>query len=101
MKINSKLFNFDFFLSNKVKVADLNEAAKQNGGATLNMETGELYSNVEGNEFIQLKKDRELNTLSLFIPDTYNINNPAGEGQKSRFDGNPKGIQKIRFSSNN
>ncbi len=79
MKIDSRKFNFSFFLSNKVKVNNLEEAAKKNGGATLNFETGELYSNIPGNEFIELKKDRELNTISLFIPDTYNINESAGK----------------------
>jgi len=38
-KIDSKKFNFSFFLSNKVKVNNLEEAAKQHGGATLNFDT--------------------------------------------------------------
>jgi hypothetical protein len=73
MKINSRSFNFNFFLSEKTKVNSLDEAAKIYGGATKNIETGEIFSNVPGSEFIEIKTG-ELNTLSVYIPDTINVN---------------------------
>lgn len=78
-KINSKMFYFSFFLSGRVEVNDLTQAAKKHGGATYNAETKEMYSNVAGNEFIELKKERELNTLSIFIPDTVDVNQHASK----------------------
>lgn len=70
MKINTSKYGFNFFLSGKVQVSNLEEAAKQYGGATHNFDTGEMYSNVPGSEFIQLRKAPEINTLSVFIPST-------------------------------
>jgi hypothetical protein len=70
MKINTSKYGFSFFLSGKTQVKNLDEAAKQYGGATLNIDTEEMYSNVPGGEFIQLRKAPELNTLSVFIPST-------------------------------
>lgn len=70
MKINTSKFGFTFFLSGKKAVSNLEEAAKQYGGATLNLDTSEMYSNVPGSESIQLRKAHELNTLSVFIPST-------------------------------
>jgi len=77
MKINSKKFNFSFFLSDRKPVQNLDQAAREYGGATLNLDTGEQYSNIPGDEFIRLKTGRELNTLSVFIPDTYAISEAA------------------------
>lgn len=74
MKIDSKKFKFQFFLSDKIKVNDLDHAAKQYGGATHNIDTGEMFSNVPGSEFIDIKDGPELNTLSVYIPDTMSIN---------------------------
>lgn len=74
MKFDSRKFNFNFFLSDKVKVNDLDQAARQYGGATHNKDTGEMYSNVPGSEFIDIKDGPELNTLSVYIPDTMSIN---------------------------
>lgn len=72
MKIDSKKFNFKFFLSDKVKITNLDDAAKQYGGATKNTDTGEMFSNVPGSEFIKLKQ-KEVNTFSVYIPDTMSI----------------------------
>jgi len=80
--INSKVFNFSFFLSNKVKVNNLEQAAKEHGGATHNLDTDEKYSNVEGNEFIKVyQNEMNVNTISLFIPDTVNVNGQASKEQ--------------------
>jgi type I site-specific restriction-modification system R (restriction) subunit len=73
LKINSNKFGFSFFLSDKIKVNDLDQAAKQHGGATHNKDTGEIFSNIPGSEFIDIKEG-ELNTLSVYIPDTMSIN---------------------------
>lgn len=73
MKINTSKYGFSFFLSGKKAVSNLEVAAKQYGGATLNLDTGEQYSNIPGGEFIQLKPGRELNTVSLFVPSTENV----------------------------
>jgi hypothetical protein len=76
-KINSKVFNFQFFLSNKKEITDLEQAAKTYGGATNNLYTDEMYSNIPGNEYIEINKLR--NTISLFIPDTYDTNKKADQ----------------------
>lgn len=73
MKIDSKKFNFNFFLSDRTKVTDLDQAAKRYGGATKNIDTGEIFSNVPGSEFISIEKG-SINTLSVYIPDTMNVN---------------------------
>jgi len=70
MKINTSKYGFNFFLSSKAQVTNLDEAAKQYGGATLNLDTDEMYSNIPGSQFIELKKGKELNTLSVFVPST-------------------------------
>jgi len=77
MKINSKKFNFSYFLSDRKPVQNLDQAAREYGGATLNLDTGEQYSNIPGDEFIRLRPGRELNTLSVFVPDTYTVNQAA------------------------
>ena len=77
MKINSKLFNFSFFLSDKKSVNNLENAALQYGGSTHNLFTEEMYSNVAKNDFIEV--DPIKNTISLFIPDTYNISEKASQ----------------------
>lgn len=69
-KINTSKYGFSYFLSGRVKVNNLEEAAKKYGGATHNFDTGEMYSNVPGSEFIELRKAPKLNTLSVFIPST-------------------------------
>ncbi len=70
MLINSKKFNFQFFLSNNKKVASLEEGARLYGGAT-KFDDG-IYSNTEGNEFIAINENK--NNISLFIPSTVNVN---------------------------
>jgi hypothetical protein len=74
MKIDSKKFKFNFFLSDKIPVNDLDQAARQHGGATHNEDTGETFSNIPGGEFIDIKEGRKLNTLSVYIPNTINVN---------------------------
>ena len=69
LKINSKKFNFQFFLSNNKKVASLEEGARLYGGAT-QFNDG-IYSNTEGNEYIRVNKDN--NNISLFVPSTVDI----------------------------
>ena len=78
MKINTSRFGFSFLLSGKTPVTNLEEAAKQYGGATLNLDTEEMYSNIPGGEYIQLRQGRELNTVSLFVPSTVDVNQQAG-----------------------
>lgn len=69
--INSKKFNFSFFLSNRKKVDSLQTGAIENGGATKFDDA--IYSNIEGNNFIELKENN--NQISIFIPSTMDINN--------------------------
>ncbi len=69
MVINSSLFPFSFFLSNRVKVDSLQAGAKKYGGATQFKDA--IYSNVTGDDNIKIKKGN--NTLSIFIPSTINI----------------------------
>lgn len=77
MKINSSKFSFSFFLSGRKPVNNLETAAKEYGGATLNLDTSEQYSNVPSGEFIELRQGRELNTLSVFIPSTVEVDRQA------------------------
>jgi hypothetical protein len=70
MKLNTSKYGFSFFLSSKVMVDNLEQAAKKYGGATHNYDTDEMFSNVHGGEFIQIHKNKRLNTLSVFIPST-------------------------------
>ena len=66
LKINSKKFNFSFFLSDRKKVASLEEGARLYGGAT-QFDSG-IYSNIEGSEYIKINKNE--NNISLFVPST-------------------------------
>ena len=70
MLINSKKFNFSFFLSDKKRVNSLEEGARLYGGAT-QFNDG-IYSNIEGNEFITINENK--NNISLFVPSTVNVN---------------------------
>lgn len=70
MLVNSNKFNFQFFLSNIKKVADLTKGAEENGGAT-QYDDG-VYSNIEGSEHITINDNN--NSISLFIPSTIEIN---------------------------
>jgi uncharacterized membrane-anchored protein YjiN (DUF445 family) len=83
-RINSKVFGFSFFLSSRAKVDSLEQAAREHGGATKNYMTGELYSNIVGSDFIEVKTGRDLNTISLFIPDTISINQQASKEEVKR-----------------
>jgi len=69
--INSNKFNFSFFLSDRKKVDNLEAGAIENGGATKFDDA--IYSNIEGNNFIELKENN--NQISIFIPSTMDINN--------------------------
>jgi hypothetical protein len=76
-KINSKLFPFSFFLSDKKEVENMEESAKMYGGCTKNLYTDEMYSNVANSEYIKVNEN--MNTISLFIPDTINVSEKANK----------------------
>lgn len=67
--IDSKKFNFSFFLSGITKVKNLTEGALRFGGAT-EYDNG-TYSNIPGDNFIHIQKN---NQISVFIPSTTNCN---------------------------
>ncbi len=67
--IDSKKFNFSFFLSGITKVKNLKEGAEKFGGAT-EFDSG-IYSNIPGDNFIHIQKN---NQISVFIPSTTNCN---------------------------
>lgn len=69
LKIDSKKFNFSFFLSDRKKVNSLEEGAITYGGAT-QFENG-IYSNIAGSDYIKINKDK--NNISLFVPSTVNV----------------------------
>ena len=70
MLINSKKFNFSFFLSDRKKVNSLEGGAITYGGAT-QFDDG-IYSNIEGSEYIHINDNN--NKISIFVPDTINVN---------------------------
>lgn len=70
LKIDSKKFNFSFFLSDKKKVDSLEEGAIKYGGAT-KFDNG-VYSNYGHSDFIKINKNN--NNISLFIPSTIDVN---------------------------
>lgn len=70
LKINSKKFDFSFFLSDRKKVASLEEGAIKYGGATKYNDS--IYSNIEGSEYIHINDNN--NKISVFVPDTINVN---------------------------
>ena len=70
MLINSKKFNFSFFLSDSKKVTSLEEGAIKYGGAT-QFDDG-VYSNYSKSEYIKINKN--MNNISLFVPSTISIN---------------------------
>lgn len=69
LKIDSKKFNFSFFLSDRTKVTSLEEGAILYGGAT-QFDNG-IYSNYSKNEYIKINENN--NNISLFIPSTVDI----------------------------
>jgi hypothetical protein len=71
VKINSNLFNFNYFLSSRKKVETLENGALLYGGATM-FDDG-IYSNIEKNEFIEVNEKN--NNISIFVPSTIDINN--------------------------
>lgn len=77
LKINSKNFNFQFFLSDSIKVKSLKQGALQNGGAT--KAQNKIYSNIASNDYITLNTNN--NKLSIFVPDTINVNKKADNKQ--------------------
>jgi len=58
-------------MSDRKKVNSLEAGAIENGGATKFDDA--IYSNIEGNNFIELKENN--NQISIFIPSTMDINN--------------------------
>ncbi len=69
MFIDSKKFNFSFFLSGRRKVKSLEDGANKYGGAT-KFDTG-IYSNIPGDNNIKINKS--INAISIFIPSTKNV----------------------------
>ena len=69
LKIDSKKFNFSFFLSDRKKVASLEEGASLYGGST-QFDNG-IYSNIAGGEYIKINENK--NNISLFVPSTVNV----------------------------
>ncbi len=67
--INSKQFNFSFFLSDRKKVNSLEAGAKKYGGST--RYNNGIYSNIPGSDYIKVNDKH--NTLSIFIPSTMDI----------------------------
>ena len=78
MVIDSKMFNFDFFLSDRKMVSSLVYGAETFGGATM-FEEG-IYSNIPKNEYIEINKDN--NSISLFIPSTVAINTTTDNNEQ-------------------
>jgi len=79
MVIDSKIFNFDFFLSDRKTVSSLAYGAEMFGGATMFKE-GMIYSNVENSEYIEINKDN--NSISLLIPSTVEINKTTDNNEQ-------------------
>lgn len=77
LKINSKNFNFQFFLSDSIKVKSLKSGALQHGGATKTQ--NKIYSNIHKSDYITINDNN--NKLSIFIPDTININQKTDNRQ--------------------
>ena len=77
MKINPKLFPFSFFLSDKIKVDNLEEGAILYGGAT-KFDDG-VYSNIQGNEYITVKESE--NEISIFVPSTMDIDKDVNNSE--------------------
>lgn len=67
--LNSKMFNFKFFLGGREIVDSLKIGAVKNGGAT--KFKNNIYSNIESDDFIKVS---DKNTISIFVPSTININ---------------------------
>ena len=83
MHIRANLFPFSFFLSDRISVSSLDSAAREHGGATQNMMTGEIWSNVPGSEYITLNKKE--NVISIFIPSTVDVNREDMKKQREIF----------------
>lgn len=77
MIINSSLFPFSFFLSNRIKVKSLQAGAKKHGGATQFEDA--IYSNIAGNNNIKINNNN--NTISIFIPSTIDISQKMDNGE--------------------
>lgn len=80
-KINSKQFNFNFFLSDSIKVKSLEHGALKYGGAT--RKNKKCYSNIEGNEYITINDNN--NKLAIFIPSTINVNKKVNNKQFRKY----------------
>ena len=81
LKIDSKKFNFNFFLSDRKKVTSLKEGAIQNGGAT--QYNNGIYSNIAGDNFIRINEAG--NTISIFIPSTTDVNKKTDNSEITQY----------------
>ena len=77
LKIDSKKFNFSFFLSDRKKVNTLEEGARIYGGAT-QFNNG-IFSNYEDDSNIRINKYN--NNISIFVPSTMEINKKADNSE--------------------
>lgn len=77
LKINSKNFNFQFFLSDSIKVKSLKQGALQHGGAT--KANNRIYSNIPKDDYITINDNN--NKLSIFVPDTMQVNQKTDNSQ--------------------
>jgi hypothetical protein len=67
----TRFHDISFFLSDRVHVNNLETAAIKHGGATKNLLTGQAWSNIAKTDYIALNNSE--NKISLFVPDTTNI----------------------------
>lgn len=80
LKINSKQFNFNFFLSDRKKVESLETGAIANGGATKFDDN--IYSNIQKSEYIRLTDD---NNISIFIPSTMDVDKNTDNSEQTTY----------------
>lgn len=81
VKIDSKKFNFSFFLSNRKKVSSLKKGARLYGGAT--QYNNGIYSNIAGDDFIRISETD--NTISIFIPSTTDIDKKTDNSEMTQY----------------
>lgn len=83
MKIKSSIFPFSFFLSDRIIISDIVDAAKKYGGATKNIKSGVAWSNIPGTEYLTINENK--NIISLFIPSTVDVDRVNEEKQREVF----------------
>lgn len=74
--LNSKSFNFKFFLGGREEVENLKIGAIRNGGAT--KLKNKIISNIPTDDLIRVSEN---NTISIFVPSTINVNEEVDNSQ--------------------